>query len=79
MLKTRIMITTKGGLQAMAYLDFKIKGPGTLHLASATDNVLTIYNEIGTLGKINTFAKAAVIAKFGSTSIFSTWDSLVIG
>lgn len=63
----------------MAYFNFRIKGPGTLHLASATDNVLTVYNEIGTLGKLNTFVKGTVISQFKSTSIFSTWDSLVIG
>lgn len=43
-LKTRLMMTTRGRKVAMAHFDYKIKGPGTLYLANAAENLLTVYN-----------------------------------
>lgn len=79
LLKTRIMVTTRGGLQAMAYFNFKVAGAATIYLTSASDNVLTVFNEALVLGKVNTFTKGSVIAKFSSTSSFSTFNALVLG
>lgn len=78
-LKTRLMLTTMGGKVAMAYFDYKIKGPGTLYLKDAAYNVLNVFNTAGTLGGVKSFPKNDVIAYFQSTSVFSTYDRLVIG
>ena len=63
----------------MAYFNFKVAGAATIYLTSASDNVLTVFNEALVLGNVNTFTKDSVIAKFSSTSSFSTFNALILG